>query len=198
MIIRNSAISEGYTPINIMVGKFQPLHNGHIKCMQEIYENTGVKTVILITRTEANRVNWQKPFSSQNLTHMYANIIQTGEYPFIEGFSIIDNADIVKNTKDLKEMGYLPVSWVCGSDRFSQYKKMFEAYKKDAWVSEDFKVFSIERTPCNNLSSSLVRTYIQKGLYKEFIKNTPFSSLPDRMSQRYFYTLQRYIHELNK
>lgn len=182
---KKTAEYEGYVPVNIIVGRFQPLTSGHIKCAEEIYRKTGLKSVLCMIQTPANKVNPAKPFSTNQLSYMYANILATSAYPFIAGFMSVTSANIVANNQQLMNNGFIAASWSCGTDRYDSYRKMAQNYAKEANVLDGFKVYEIKRTK-NDINATAIRYFISSNDYASFIKYTPFKVLNRQESRKCF------------
>lgn len=186
---------ESYTPVNIVVGRFQPLTNGHIKCINDTFKNTGLTTILIIVNTDETRISTYNPFPTEMLIDMYMNICMS--HPHIEGFVITSNADIVKNTEKLKEYGYIAAAWTCGEDRYDSYKKMVQNYYEKSFITNDFTLYCIPRNK-NDISATSVRNDILNNNYNNFINKTPFNILPKKMGRRYFNIMHEQISKINK
>ena len=125
--------------VNIIIGRFQPITTGHLKCMKEAYER-GLKTVICMIET----INPDKrhPFPSKMLLDLY----NYTDIPFVENIILVKSADIVKISQVLRGKGYEIASWTCGTDRYKDYKRMTDKYADQAGLSNDFELIEIPRT----------------------------------------------------
>ena len=61
--------------VNIIVGRFQPFTQGHMKCVMEAWEKHGVPTVICMIDVKDEKVNGSKPFPSSLLLPIYENAL---------------------------------------------------------------------------------------------------------------------------
>lgn len=156
--------------VNVMVGRFQPLTNGHLKCIEEAWNVLGVPTVICMVNTKDEKVDERKPFPSSLLKPMYEEFIKSKHIVSIE---LVINADIVKIGEMLKEKGIEICSWTCGTDRYDSYSKMAEKYHHQAYLSEDFKMIEVQRSD-DDISATIVRDSIYKNNLETFLKMTPF------------------------
>lgn len=156
--------------VNVMVGRFQPLTNGHLKCIEEAWNMLGVPTVICMVNTKDEKVDERKPFPSSLLKPMYEESVKTEHIVSIE---LVINADIVKIGTMLKEKGIEICSWTCGTDRYDSYSKMAEKYHDQAYLSEDFKMIEVQRSD-DDISATIVRDSIYKNNLETFLKMTPF------------------------
>ena len=180
--------SDNFKDINMMVGRFQPLTNGHMHCIEQLYENTGIKTVLMLIKVPESDTDNLHPFPSKILYGAYLSLMF--EYDCIEDILFVDNANILTNTTLLKEYGYKPVSWICGDDRYDAYKQMAERYSGQFWASKDFKVICIPRNEYN-ISATQVREFIRNNDYEAFKHNTPFQMLSPRNCEIFFGKLQK-------
>jgi nicotinic acid mononucleotide adenylyltransferase len=144
--------------VNIIVGRFQPLTNGHLRCAREVYKATGNRTVLLVIET--TKPDDRHPFRTSDLARLLTDTCKNTDY--LAGWILVKNADIVKNAELLRASGYNPVSWSCGTDRYQSYSKMVERYKDKAGLPDDFHVIEIHRTD-DDISATKVRQYISDG-----------------------------------
>jgi nicotinic acid mononucleotide adenylyltransferase len=156
--------------INIMVGRFQPLTKGHLKCIEYSYNRKKVSTIICMINTADDKVDEKKPFPSSILLPIYKNLAKNNDV--IEDIILVQSADIVKIGEILKGLGYEICSWVCGNDRYNAYSRMSTKYHDDAYLSEDFEMINVERD--DDISATLVRDCIIKNDLKGFSDLTVF------------------------
>lgn len=154
--------------VNIIIGRFQPITTGHLKCMEEAYKK-GFKTVICMIET----VNPDKrhPFPSNMLFDLY----DYTNVPFIEDIILVKSADIVKIGQTLKEKGYEIASWTCGTDRYKDYKRMTDKYAEQAELSNDFELIEIPRTD-EDVSATKVRKALIEHDVSTFNSLYPFDN----------------------
>ena len=148
--------------INIIIGRFQPLTNGHLKCLEEVYKETGLKTIVCIIKTD--KLDERHPFDSESLIKIYNSIPSINKY--IEKFIEVNSANIVPIQEELKEQGYIIDTWVCGSDRYKPYKKMADKY------TEGVEVMEIKRSD-DDISATMAREALKKNDKKLFLRITP-------------------------
>ena len=119
-------------PINIIVGRFQPLTKGHLKCAQYAFDKYKVKTILGMIETK--RTDSKKPFLTSEFLDLYKDVILNDKN--ILDIILIPNADIVKINSLCKDNGYIIKSWTCGTDRFEDYSKMAQKYEPQIEVLE--------------------------------------------------------------
>ena len=156
--------------VNVMVGRFQPLTNGHLKCVETAWEKKGVPTVLCMVNTKEEKVDERKPFPSSLLLPIYEELSKTTH---IDSIELVVNADIVKIGERLLEKGLEIYSWTCGTDRYEAYSNMASKYHDQAHLSEDFEMIEVERSD-EDISATIVRDSIYKNNLETFLKMTPF------------------------
>ena len=169
-------------PTNIVIGRFQPFTDGHMKCIDEAYRQLGIGTVICLINTPENKVDKRHPFSTQTLIPIYNDLKST--FKTINDIITVDNADIVKIGEALNDK-YIIKSWTCGTDRIDAYTKMSEKYKEQAGLAEDFQMIEVKRSD-DDISATRARQALIDGDVKTFNKLTPYN------------TLRSYLREPNK
>ena len=169
-------------PTNIIIGRFQPLTDGHMKCVETAWKQLGIGTVICLVDTPENKVDKRHPFSTSILLPIYNDLKST--YKYILDIIIVKNADIVKIGEMLNDR-YEIKSWTCGTDRIDAYKIMSQKYKEQAGLADDFQMIEVKRSD-DDISATRVRQALLSGDIKTFNKLTPYN------------TLSSYIKEPNK
>lgn len=157
--------------VNIVVGRFQPLTLGHIKCINEAWSKYKLPTVLCMIDTPLNKLDKKHPFPSTILYPMYTHIAKI--IPHIENIILIKNADIVQISEILKKYGYQIACWTCGSDRAADYRRMIKDYGHKANLTASCDVLEVNR-PADALSATKVRQLIKDDNLPEFCKSTPW------------------------
>ena len=173
--------------INIIIGRFQPFTKGHLKCINYIYRTFEIPTIIIMIETPDNRVDEKHPFSSSFLLPIYNELFR--DYNEIEGVILTKSANIVEIGQILYDKGYVIDSWVCGTDRYSSYKRMSEKYKEQAHLSNEFKLIEIKRSN-EDISATKVRQSLLNNNYFEFTECMPFFPLKTHLKLNLYNTLR--------
>lgn len=160
--------------VNILVGRFQPLTEGHIKCIDQAFKENGLSTVLCMIKVEQDKTNERHPFESSLLKKMYNEIFKYDNK--VSDIIEIKSADIVKIHDILLRKGYNIKSWTCGSDRIKDYSRMVSNYRGQIGLDSDFKMIEIPRFD-EDISASKIRQAIREGNYNSFLKDTPFKRL---------------------
>lgn len=155
--------------INIIIGRFQPFTLGHLKCAQFAQKELGVPTVLCVIETK--KQDARHPFLTTQIAKILDKMCK--EEPSLAGWVLVKNADIVKNTEILRENGFNPISWSCGTDRYNVYKDMAKRYKDDANLDDNFQVLEIKRGS-EDISATAVRNALRNDdekTYKSMVPN---------------------------
>ena len=176
-------VPTGKIPVNIILGKFQPISDSVITVAREVYNQTGVATVLVIVATKKpNAVN---PFPSDKLSYHFSNLLSTGAFPFIRGFITVKNADITDFVQSLRAGGMEPVSWSTMDDRhYKAYSKICKDYGKKAGLIDAFEVSLHTVNP--DITEKMARLAISEYDYEQFLKVTPFRKMGMSESRKLF------------
>lgn len=154
--------------VNIIIGRFQPFTLGHLKCAQEAQRRLGVKSVLLVINTV--KQDARHPFLTKQIEKILDKMCK--EEPTLTGYVLVKNADIVKNVEILREAGYEPVSWTCGTDRYAQYEAMVKKYGKDIDLDDNFEVIEVKRGD-EDISATAVRQALRNNDEDTYIGLVP-------------------------
>lgn len=130
------------TQVNIIIGRFQPITTGHLKCIEMAKRQTGCSTILCIIDTPDSKVDARHPFPTSRLISIYKDIFTGGN---ILDIIPVKNADIVKISETLGSYGYEIRSWSCGTDRIEAYSKMSTRYATQANLPKNFEMIEIKR-----------------------------------------------------
>lgn len=156
--------------VNIIIGRFQPFTLGHLKCAQEAQKKLGVKSVLLVINTV--KQDGRHPFLTKQIEKILDKMCK--EEPSITGYVLVKNADIVKNTEILRDAGYEPIAWTCGTDRFEPYNAMVKKYGKDIGLDPDFEMIEVKRGD-EDISATAVRKALRDNDEATYVGLVPDS-----------------------
>lgn len=155
--------------VNVIVGRFQPFTNGHIKGAEAVVKEHGLRTVFLIINTPEDKTDLRHPFPSDVIIRDNSGVKEG----WFAGMFPIQNADIGKIASVCRDNGFEPVMWTCGSDRVKAYSaQVQEKYIKMYDLDMDFKVNEIHRTD-DDISASQVRQFLIDDNITGFKKMMP-------------------------
>lgn len=181
--------------VNIVIGRFQPMHYGHYKCIEEAWKEKSIPTVICMIDVPENKVDERHPFPTTMLVDLYKDLFKRD--PKIADVVMIKSADIVKIAEELKKKGYIIASWTCGTDRIDSYTKMSDKYKDQAGLADDFKMIEVKRGD-EDISATKVRQALLDDDRTTFLKMVPRVSLSFRLEHDLFAILREQILKVVK
>lgn len=156
---------KGQYPVNIFVGRFQPLTNGHLKVLENLYRQNSKGVLLLIVQSK-------EPYFPKSLQHkMIREIIK--QYDFVKGFYSLPNAGIDTVFNEVRP-AYEPVLWGFGTDRAKSYNNQIQKdiYRSELDVRQDFEGYEIKRAD-EDISSTRVRLALKENNLNEFKKFMP-------------------------
>lgn len=163
--------------VNIMIGRFQPFTNGHMKCVNEAWNKFHIPTIIAMIETKKEKLDEKHPFSSELLVPLYDSIFKKN--PRIEKIILVKSANIVEIGEKLFNDGYEIKSWTCGTDRLAAYTKMATNYHDRAHLADDFEMLEIKRSD-EDISATKARQALIDDDKKEFAALTPLLTIKER------------------
>lgn len=174
--------------VNIMIGRFQPLTNGHMKCVDEAWNKLKVPTIIAMIGVKDEKVDEKHPFPSSILLPLYNEVFDKNKR--IEKVILVKNANIVEIGETLHNEGYEICSWTCGTDRLESYEKMADKYHDRAHLTDDFQMIEIKRTD-EDISATKARQALIDDDKKTFAALTPLMTISSRAKNDNVYNVLR-------
>lgn len=169
-ILNEAEEKQGKELVNIMVGRFQPFHNGHYLAAKELHDKNGLPVVLASVRAKG-KTGKGTSFTDVTMDKMMKDVIKKS------GF-IIDNVEIPFVAFDTKlfpalRPKYEPVLFGAGEDRVATYDRqrisMRDKHKNKINMRDDFEIQLTGRYG----SGTAVRNAIEKGDQKEFESTMP-------------------------
>jgi cytidyltransferase-like protein len=154
--------------VNLLVGRFQPFHNGHLKMAKTMKEKNGLPCIIAVIHPGHNK-SGKSPFP-QNLVSKYMESISKENPELIEGYFMSPRGLLGVLYGKAKELGFQVKFIAAGDDRIEDFKKQTDYLKKAGGdFPEDIKVIETPRT----LSGTEVRKAIEEEDFLAFKKMVP-------------------------
>jgi|688.fasta_scaffold09088_17 cytidyltransferase-like protein len=114
--------------VNLIIGRFQPFHNGHLKMVKKMMEKNNLPSIIAVVHPGHNK-SGKSPFNSELVSKYMENVVKESAGK-IQGFFMIDRGLLGVIYGKSKELGYLPKAIAAGDDRIEDYKKQSDYLKK--------------------------------------------------------------------
>lgn len=156
-------------PVLIYTGRFQPFHLGHLKCIKEAYEETGLKTVIVGT-TSLNRKSNKKYFFSKEQTEKIIKSSLKGYEQFIEFVYIEKKVPNIYNVVNrLRSLDFEPKGWIFGKDRIDILRQVSNPKYQEELRLIDFKPYLIERNDDDISGTNIRNLIIEDKEFEQFL-----------------------------
>ena len=131
--------------VNMIVGRFQPFHNGHMEMVNELYA-ANKKPVVIVAVHPGHNNSGKSPFSMSTLRSMLNNLKADADGKICD-FRIVGRGFIGDIVGSLRPE-YEPVLWGVGPDRVNGYQKQLELNymkKNELKLDETFTVMETKR-----------------------------------------------------
>ena len=154
--------------VNLLVGRFQPFHNGHLKMAKIMKKENDLPSIVAVVHPGHNN-SGKSPFD-EDLVKKYMEAVVRENGDLISGFFIVNKGLLGVIYGTAKKHGFNPKAIAAGEDRLVDYKKQVEYLKKNG---SDFpKDISIVETP-RSTSATEVREKIKNEDFTSFRKLVP-------------------------
>ena len=156
-------------PVNIIMGRFQPFHHGHLKMAQKLKEENDLPSFVVVVNPGHNK-SGKSPFDEKSLKMYMDAIVANNEE--IEGYIIVTRGLLGSAIARLIDMGYDPKLIGAGPDRKDDYAKQIDYIRmsdiKDK-ISDDLSIVETPRVT----SGTEVRQAIKDQDFSKFKKMVP-------------------------
>jgi hypothetical protein len=174
--ISKSSSSEDAKKVNIVIGKFQPFNNGHLKLIRKASQNNGLPVAVLVVKPGPNS------FIDDQTMDKMMNIVSSDLSDVIDSVHYIDDDLLSTAVQKLGEK-YDPKTLTVGKKRLDNYLLQTRSLKKRKKLDQSFQI----QTAPEWINSEDVSKNIQEKNYMEFKKNVPksLSSLWEELTRCY-------------
>lgn len=132
--------------VNIIVGRFQPFHNGHLSMAKDLFDMNGFPCVVVVVHPGHNK-SGNSPFQVSTIKTVLNNLPEETE-GLVKDYCFIKRGFIYDAIEKVRELGYEPILWGAGKDRIEDYKKQLELnFKKnnELKLSDNFQLVQTDR-----------------------------------------------------
>lgn len=154
--------------VNLLIGRFQPFHNGHLKMAKTLKEKNDLPSVAVVVYPGHNK-SGKSPFSGETIKKYMDGVV--GDEEDLVDYLIVPRGLIGSSIVKLLAMGYKPQIIGAGEDRINDYTKQIE-YVKKSEIGEQMQDLKLVQTP-RTTSATKVREEIGDGDYAGFKKLVP-------------------------
>ena len=164
-----SDIEKGIKKVNILVGRFQPFHNGHMKMNDFVYDKNKLPTVLVIVHPEHNK-SGKSPFDKSMMNTIVSGLIDDSNGIIIDHVFI--KTASLENIIEVLRPKYEPVLWGAGEDRIDSYQKQIDHnLAKNNPLNTNIEVVKTARS----MSGSEAREAIENDDFATFTRLVPKS-----------------------
>ena len=155
-------------PINIIVGRFQPFHKGHLAMAKELKAENDLPSIAVVVYPGHNK-SGKSPFNQDVIKTYMESVVR--EYPdVLSGFLIVSKGLLGIIAGEVRNLGYRIELIGAGEDRTDDYNKQVDYLVK---AGKEFptttKIFKTKRVA----SSSEVRAKLREEDFTAFKKLVP-------------------------
>lgn len=178
-----SAQKKEKTKVNLLIGKFQPISNGHIQAAKKMKDSNGNKCILICIKPDGQTKS--SPFS-EKMTRKLLEKVQQNSTDILEDVKIIRSGQIEDILEILSEK-YMPVIWGTSERQIKDYAVQFEYVNRKnipLRISKDFKLVQL---PSYVKSEDLLKTIVDSD-FNQFKKLVPACMASE------FFNLQGDLH----
>ena len=156
--------------VNVLIGRFQPFHNGHLQMAKFLKEKNGYPSVVVAVYS-GNPKDKKSPFSQDTL-EKYLGAVKSGHPEEIADFTLMNRGLLAVALGKVIDMGYTPRIVGAGDDRIQDYKKQLDYVRKIELGDKLPDDFKLEQTP-RVTSATEVRNKIKEEDFSGFRNLVP-------------------------
>jgi phosphopantetheine adenylyltransferase len=153
--------------VNLLIGRFQPIHSGHIKAAKELSKKNKYPVLFVIVNT--GKSSNKSPFSADTVQSLIDQA--AGQFSYIKDSITVESGFIEEILKRIRP-DYDAALIGAGEDRVEDYKiqlKYLMNNLKDIELSDDFGVVTLPRF----VSGTKIREFVKNNDYQSFKQYTP-------------------------
>jgi len=147
--------------VNIVIGKFQPFNNGHLKLIKKANQSNGLPVVIMV-------VNGSKNFIKGEIMDKMMSIVSSELPNVVDSFKYIDD-DLLSSALNGLGEKYNPKTLTVGTKRLDNYLLQARSLKKRKKLDKDF----VLQTAPEWVNSKEILNDLGEKNYLNFKKNVP-------------------------
>jgi cytidyltransferase-like protein len=156
----------------LVVGRFQPFTNGHLKIINELYQKTQSNIIIgIVEGKKSSQDKVKNPLDYGQRAQLITQALNQENIPFIimkfeNGYlpSIIETINKNVNKVNKVYMG-------CGTDRCSTYTRLLDKIKKEL-PDFNYELVEISRDDAS-ISATKIRDALKSDNYEFYKQNVP-------------------------
>lgn len=163
---KNKGSSAKPKKVNIIIGSFQPVHNGHIKAAQALKDKNGLPCIFVAVRGSNRNI----PLSEKSTRILLEKIQQNMSDLIVD--SRVCNTGQIKEILSLISPEYTPVLWGSSEKRIKDFVLQMDHIKKRNIPIRLSNEFNLTQVP-QYMDSGEVRSCIVSGDFNSFKTMVP-------------------------
>ena len=149
--------------VNLVIGKFHPFNNGHLKLIKKANQHNGLPVCVFVAKPKKEIIDQE---TVRKMMHLVADELSG----IISSINYVDD-DLLATAIDNLDKSLVPKTLTVGKKRLDNYLLQSRSLKRKNKLPEDFNV---QGAP-DWVTSSMVNNSLKEKNYLEFKKNVPKS-----------------------
>ena len=160
--------------VNVLIGRFQPFHSGHLKMAKKLKEKNNLPSFVVVVLPGHNK-SGKSPFDERIVKQYMEAVVKDNPEDLVD-YMIVDRGLVGSIINKLVMMGLEPHLIAAGDDRKDYYEKQIEYIKRSDLIDNLPKDFGLEVTP-RFTSATEVRDKLKSEDFASLKKLLPKSVL---------------------
>ena len=160
--------------VNVLIGRFQPFHSGHLKMAKKLKEKNKLPSFVVVVYPGHDK-SGKSPFNERVIKQYMEAVIRDNPDDLVD-YIIVDRGLVGSIINKLVGMGLEPHLIAAGDDRKDYYEKQIEYIKRSDLIDNLPKDFGLEVTP-RFTSATEVRDKLKNDNFAALKKLLPKSVL---------------------
>jgi len=131
--------------VNVLIGRFQPFHSGHLKMAKKLKEKNNLPSFVVVVYPVHNK-SGKSPFDERVIKQYMEAVVKDNPEDLVD-YMIVDRGLVGSIINKLVMMGLEPHLIAAGDDRKDYYEKQIEYIKRSDLIDNLPKDFGLEVTP---------------------------------------------------
>lgn len=149
--------------VNLVIGKFHPFNNGHLKLIKKANQHNGLPVCVFVAKPKREIIDQD---TVRKMMHLVADELSG----IISSINYVDD-DLLATAIDNLDKSLVPKTLTVGKKRLDNYLLQSRSLKRKNKLPEDFNVQGAPEW----VTSSMVNNSLKEKNYLEFKKNVPKS-----------------------
>lgn len=171
--LKNKTLEQKSQSINLLIGRFQPFQNGHLKILEKLYEETKKPTILI--QINPDKLN-DKHLLNYNQSQLMFESLKTSYNKLIKNYQIYNKKDFKVIFKNITEK-YNIKTVSCKENFQNSLLKELEYFLFENGIQEniqfEFKRYDPEEIQTEEYRTQEIRKMIRDNNYVEFKKMVP-------------------------